>query len=242
VGLGKAARRALRVQDGGVAETVTFCPLCVSRCGATATVEDGRLLALRPAPGHPTGQALCVKGKAAPDIVNHPDRLLLPLRRTAPKGAPDPGWEPIGWDDALDTIAAKLTAIAEESGPEAVVFGSASPSTSAMSDSVDWVMRLRRAFGSPNFCSYMELCGWGRYMASIYTYGEPVPGAYMPDLDNAGCILFWGYNPSVARLAHATSATTRSASGRPRTPTPYRRAPKRADNAERKINNSQVGS
>ena len=190
-----------------MAETVTFCPLCVSRCGATATVEDGRLLALRPAPGHPTGQALCVKGKAAPEIVNHPDRLLRPLRRTAPKGAPDPGWEPIGWDEALDTIATKLTAIAEESGPEAVVFGSASPSTSAMSDSIDWVVRLKRAFGSPNFCGYMELCGWGRYMASIYTYGEPVPGMYLPDLDNAGCILFWGYNPSVARLAHATATT-----------------------------------
>jgi hypothetical protein len=42
-------------------------------------------------------------------------------------------------------------AIAEESGPEAVVFSSASPSTSAMSDSVDWVVRLKRAFGSPNF-------------------------------------------------------------------------------------------
>jgi anaerobic selenocysteine-containing dehydrogenase len=195
------------VQDGGVAETVTFCPLCVSRCGATATVEDGRLLALRPAPGHPTGQALCVKGKAAPEIVNHPDRLLAPLRRTAPKGAGDPAWEAIGWDEALDTIAARLTAIAEESGPEAVVFGSASPSTSAMSDSVDWVVRLKRAFGSPNFCSYLELCGWGRFMASIYTYGEPVPGAYLPDLENAGCILFWGYNPSVARLAHATATT-----------------------------------
>ena len=190
-----------------MAETVTFCPLCVSRCGATATVEDGRLLALRPAPGHPTGQALCVKGKAAPEIVNPPDRLLLPLRRTAPKGASDPGWEPIGWDEALDTIATKLTSIAEESGPEAVVFGSASPSTSAMSDSIDWVVRLKRAFGSPNFCGYMELCGWGRYMASIYTYGEPVPGVYLPDLDNAGSILFWGYNPSVARLAHATATT-----------------------------------
>jgi anaerobic selenocysteine-containing dehydrogenase len=195
------------VQDGGVAETVTFCPLCVSRCGATATVEDGRLLSLRPAPGHPTGQALCIKGKAAPEIVRHPDRLLHPLRRTAPKGAADPGWEPIGWDEALDTIATRLAAIVEESGPEAVVFGSSSPSTSAMSDSVDWVVRLKRAFGSPNFCGYMELCGWGRYMASIYTYGEPVPGAYLPDLDNAGCILFWGYNPSVARLAHATATT-----------------------------------
>src|SRR6185312_17432877 len=44
-------------------------------------------------------------------------------------------------------------------------------------------------------------------MASLYTYGAPVPGAYMPDLANAGCILFWGYNPSVARLAHATATT-----------------------------------
>src|SRR5437879_3203878 len=27
----------------------------------------------------------------------------------------------------------------------------------------------------------------------------------MPDLENAACILFWGYNPSLARLAHATA-------------------------------------
>jgi anaerobic selenocysteine-containing dehydrogenase len=27
----------------------------------------------------------------------------------------------------------------------------------------------------------------------------------MPDLDAAGCVLYWGYNPSVARLAHATA-------------------------------------
>ncbi|MGV9360443.1 molybdopterin-containing oxidoreductase family protein [Amycolatopsis sp. NPDC003731] len=188
-------------------EVATFCPLCVSRCGATATVEDGRLLALRPLPGHPTGQALCVKGKAAPEIVEHPGRLLHPLRRTAPKVAADPGWERIGWDEALATVATRLTAIAAGSGPEAVVFGSASPSTSAMSDSVDWLTRLRRAFGSPNLVSYMELCGWGRHLATTYTWGEPVPGAYLPDLDHAGCVLYWGYNPSVSRLAHATATT-----------------------------------
>ena len=27
----------------------------------------------------------------------------------------------------------------------------------------------------------------------------------MPDLENAGCILFWGYNPNLARLTHATA-------------------------------------
>ncbi|TMM32936.1 MAG: molybdopterin oxidoreductase, partial [Actinobacteria bacterium] len=104
----------------------------------------------------------------------------------------------------LDTIAARLLALAREHGPESVVFSTTSPSTSAMSDAVDWLNRLRRAFGSPNLCTYMELCGWGRYLASVYTYGEAVPGAYLPDLDHAGCILYWGYNPSVARLAHAT--------------------------------------
>ncbi len=186
-------------------QLATFCPMCVSRCGATATVVDGRLTAIGPDPAHPTGRAVCVKGKSAPHVLEHSDRLLHPLRRTNPKGAPDPGWERITWDEALDTIASRLGEIADESGPEAVVFGSASPSTSALSDSVDWIMRLRRAFGSPNFTCSMELCGWGRYMASMYTFGAPVPGAFMPDLESAGCILFWGYNPSVSRLVHATA-------------------------------------
>src|SRR4051794_8092983 len=183
----------------------TFCPLCVSRCGATATVADGKFVTLGPDPRHPTGQALCVKGKAAPEIVRHPDRLLHPLQRTRPKGDPDPGWQRISWDEALDTVADRLRALAGESGPESVVFGSASPSTSAMSDSIDWVQRLQRAFGTPNLCGYAELCGWGRYFASLYTFGASVPGEYMPDLDAAGCILFWGYNPSASRLSHATS-------------------------------------
>jgi anaerobic selenocysteine-containing dehydrogenase len=166
---------------------------------------DGRFTALEPDPAHPTGRALCAKGKAAPAIVDHADRVLHPLRRTAPKRADDPGWERISWDEALETVAARLRAVAAASGPESVVFGAASPSTSALSDSVDWITRLRRAFGSPNFTNSMELCGWGRHLASTYTFGAPVPGAFMPDLERAGCILYWGYNPSVARLVHATA-------------------------------------
>ncbi len=197
----------------GDAVVPTFCPLCVSRCGALATVTDGTLAALHPDPSHPTGRAICVKGKAAPEILYHSSRLLHPLRRTAPKGAADPGWERIGWDEALDTVAARMTAAAASGGPESVGFSSSSPSTSAISDAVDWVQRLIRAFGSPNYCNYMELCGWGRYLAPLYTFGASVPGVYLPDLENAGCILFWGYNPSVARLAHATSTVAAVARG-----------------------------
>lgn len=183
----------------------TYCALCISRCGAIATIEDGRLTALEADPSHPTGQALCIKGKVAPELVYHPDRLLHPLRRTNPKGHPDPGWQQIGWDEALDTIAARLRDLAELHGPETVAFSNASPSTSAMTDSVAWLNRLRHVYGSPNQSTSMELCGWGRWLANLYSYGTPLPAGVMPDLENAGCILFWGYNPSVSRIAHATA-------------------------------------
>jgi anaerobic selenocysteine-containing dehydrogenase len=192
-------------------EVATYCPLCVSRCGARATVTGGTFT-LNKDPSHPTGKVLCIKGKEAPAITAHPDRLRFPMKRTNPKGSADPGWERISWDEALATVADRLRGLADDFGPESVVFSSASPSTSAIVDCVDWIQRLQRAFGSPNFVSYMELCGWGRFLASLYTFGASVPGEYVPDLERAGCILFWGYNPAVSRLAHATA--TRAALNR----------------------------
>lgn len=208
----------------------TYCALCVSRCGATATVEEGRFVRLDPDPSHPTGQALCAKGRAGPELVYHRDRLKYPLRRTRPKGAPDPGWERIGWDEALALTASRLRALAAESGPESVAFSLVSPSTSASDDSMAWVERLMRTFGSPNLVGAMELCGWGRYFATGFTFGAPVPGRYLPDLENAGCILFWGYNPNHARLSHATATIAAQRRGArlvvvdPRRTEPARRA------------------
>ena len=184
-----------------------YCALCISRCGSIAVVEDGRFVALEPDPTHPTGQALCAKGRAAPELVYHGDRLLYPLKRTRPKGDPDPGWQRISWDEALDLTATRLRQLAERHGPESVAFSAVSPSTSALADSYHWVQRLMRAFGSPNLCGSAELCGWGRGQATSYTYGVGMStGGIMPDLENAGCIMFWGYNPSLARISHATAA------------------------------------
>jgi anaerobic selenocysteine-containing dehydrogenase len=198
---------AKEVGNGMRQRMPTYCALCVSRCGAIAVVDDGRFVALEPDPGHPTGKALCAKGRAAPELVYHPDRLLHPLKRTRPKGDADPGWQTIAWDEALDLCAAHLKRLADDHGPESVVFAIASPSTSASIDSLPWIERLMRAFGSPNESVSMELCGWGRYGATAYTFGASVPGAYLPDLEHAGCILFWGYNPHLARLAHAVETT-----------------------------------
>jgi len=188
-----------------------FCPLCASRCGCEAVVEDGHLLAIEPDPTHPTGKALCAKGRASPALVEAPDRLLHPVRRTRPKGDPDPGWRRISWDEALGETAAAMRRIASESGPEAVAFAVTTSSGTAISDAQPWVDRLINAFGSPNNCNAWEICAWHRQYARAFTTGT---GIGMPDYARAGCILLWGHNPSTSLLAAATriaEARTRGA-------------------------------
>jgi len=187
----------------------TYCALCIARCGAVAVVENGRFTRLEPDPEHPTGQALCAKGRAAPELVYHPERLTRPLRRTRPKGDPDPGWEPIGWDAALGETAAAMRRVAERHGPEAVAFTLSSPSTTAIADSSGFIQRLANAFGTPNAAITLDVCGWGRGFATRYTYGVGTCAAggsgAMPDIANSGCLILWGYNPSYTRITHATA-------------------------------------
>ncbi len=186
-----------------------YCGLCVARCGTVAVVEDGRFTRLEPDPSHPTGQALCAKGRAAPELVYHSERLIHPLRRTRPKGDPDPGWERISWDEALDQIAGAMRLIAGRDGPEAVCFSMSSPSSSGIGDSVPFIRRLMNAFGTPNAAYSLDVCGWGRMGATRYTYGTAgtgtAAGGTMPDIANSGCLILWGYNPSFSRLTHATA-------------------------------------
>src|SRR5712691_9261251 len=187
-----------------------YCGLCIARCGCVAVVEDGRFTRLEPDPAHPTGQALCAKGRAAPELVYHRERLTHPLRRTRPNGEPDPGWERISWDEALGLTAAARRRVAERHGPESVAFTLSSPSTTAIADSSGFIRRLANAFGTPNAGITLDLCGWGRAFATRYTYGVGSvgigSGGAMPDIANRGVLLLWGYTPSFTRITHATAA------------------------------------
>jgi anaerobic selenocysteine-containing dehydrogenase len=187
-----------------------YCSLCIARCGTVATVTDGRFARLDPDPTHPTGAAICAKGRAAPELVYHKDRLKRPLRRTRPKGDSDPGWEEISWDAALDETAAAMRRIAAQHGPEAVAFSHSSPSTTAIADSAAFVRRLMNAFGTPNQVSHLDLCGWGRGYATRYVFGvgsvaTGSAGGAMADIAESGCLILWGYNPSFTRITHATA-------------------------------------
>ncbi|MHC2468998.1 molybdopterin-dependent oxidoreductase [Bradyrhizobium embrapense] len=178
-----------------------YCTLCRSRCGAITVVEDGRLVGVEVFNNHPTGGALCAKGRAAPEIVASPRRLTVPLKRTRPRDAADPGWVEVSWDEALTEIADRLGRIRTESGAEAVAFGVTTPSGTPMVDSFEWVERFIRGFGSPNLIYAVEICGWHKDYAHALTFGR---GIGFPDYDNADAIILWGHNPARTWLAQAT--------------------------------------
>ncbi|MCH6545570.1 MAG: molybdopterin-dependent oxidoreductase, partial [Deltaproteobacteria bacterium] len=119
-----------------------YCALCTAHCATIATVEDGRVTRLEPDHDHPNGGVICLKGRAAPDLVYHPERLNYPLKRTRPKGDPDPGWVRVSWDEALDAIAERLLAIRERYGARAVALAKGTRSGTSVDDAERWLARV----------------------------------------------------------------------------------------------------
>ncbi len=117
------------------------CPHdCPDACGVLITVEDGRATKIQGDPEHPVTRGfLCAKVAKYLDRVYSPDRVMYPMKRTAPKGpaaaevrsagqprlavptCTDSVWQRISWDEALDTIASRFRAISDEFGSEAIL-------------------------------------------------------------------------------------------------------------------------
>jgi anaerobic selenocysteine-containing dehydrogenase len=89
-------------------------------CSLIASVEDGKVVRIQGDPDQPyTAGFACGKVNRDSDLVNSPERLATPLKRSGPKGSGQ--FTAITWDQALDEIAAKWKAIIKESGPLALL-------------------------------------------------------------------------------------------------------------------------
>src|SRR5271154_6683 len=103
---------------------------CPDSCGVLVTIDRaGRATRVQGDPNHPVTRGfLCGKVAKYLDRVYAPDRLLYPMRRRAgvakgplAQGREAEAFERISWDEALGEIAARLTTIAAEFGPESVL-------------------------------------------------------------------------------------------------------------------------
>jgi len=93
------------------------CPDC---CSLLINVEDGKGSRLRGNPVHPVTRGfLCGKVARYLEREYSPDRLLYPHKRIGAKGQGK--FQRISWEEALETIAGRLRAIAAEFGSESIL-------------------------------------------------------------------------------------------------------------------------
>ncbi|WP_304114931.1 molybdopterin-dependent oxidoreductase [Mycolicibacterium bacteremicum] len=171
---------------------VTYCRICEPLCGLIATVEDGRLLALRPDKDHPLSQGrACPKGIAFSDIQNDPDRVLHPLRRE-----PDGSFAEVSWDEALGDIAARLRGVLDEHGGGAVGEYLGNPSAFGYAASL-WSGLFMKRIGAGHLYSAGSQDINSRYVASKLLYGAATQIPF-PDLPRTDFLFMLGANPLVS--------------------------------------------
>ena len=76
-------------------------------CGMRVELHDGRVARIDGDPENPDSRGfLCVRGRAAHEIVENPLRLSSPMRRVGPRGSGQ--WEPISWAAAMSAISESI--------------------------------------------------------------------------------------------------------------------------------------
>ncbi len=176
----------------------SVCPLdCPDTCSLEVTVEDGRVIKVRGSAANPlTAGVLCNKvTHHYPESVHGENRLRHPLRRTGGRG--EGRFERISWDQAIETIHAKFTAIIAEHGPEAIVpLNYAGPHGMLAAASMD--LRFFHRLGASKL-HRTSLCGGIRAEAWLGTFG-PVPGLAPQQIEHSELIVVWGNNVTVTNL------------------------------------------
>ncbi|MEI7849525.1 MAG: molybdopterin-dependent oxidoreductase [Chloroflexota bacterium] len=161
------------------------CSLCPSGCGTLARVADGNVVKLEGNPMHPVNSgALCPKGQAAPELLYHPDRLNGPQKRKGERGSGQ--WETITWDEAIQTMADKLTTLRSAGQPEKLVF-MAGDTRGQLRPLFE---RFMQAVGSPNFVRNESLNLAAAKLGVYLTQGVYDLPVY--DLENSRYILSFG--------------------------------------------------
>jgi assimilatory nitrate reductase catalytic subunit len=194
---------------GGAAGVATHCPYCALQCGMTLSAGP-QAVTVAPRAFPTSGSGLCQKGWTAADLLRSPDRLTTPLGRLVPGDRTSP-LVPLGWDEALDRVAASLREVQAAYGRDAVaVFGGGGLTNEkayALGKFARVALRTPHIDYNGRFCMSSAAAAASR--AFGLDRGLPFP---LADLATAGVVLLAGSNlaetmpPATRHLASQQAA------------------------------------
>ncbi|MCY8426700.1 molybdopterin oxidoreductase family protein [Bacillus vallismortis] len=111
--------KSFATQQNGIFKSV--CSLdCPDQCGLLIHKKDGKIVKVQGDPDHPvTAGNICNKVRNMTERIYDEKRLTTPLKRTGPKGQAI--FEPISWEEAIDTITARWKQLIDEDGAESIL-------------------------------------------------------------------------------------------------------------------------
>ncbi|WP_417850125.1 formate dehydrogenase subunit alpha [Thalassoglobus sp.] len=207
----------------------SVCPYCGVGCSITYQKQGNSIVKADGRESPVNHGRLCVKGRYGWDYTMHPQRLTKPLIRREehyPKGPlsaevksslsgkkKKPGgivtdenvyaaFREATWEEALDLVASKLTAIQSEHGNNALAgFGSAKCSNE---EAYLFQKLIRAGFGTNNVDHCTRLCHASSVAALMETIGSGAVTNVFADVENSAVCLITGSN---ATANHPVAAT-----------------------------------
>ncbi|MBN1323143.1 MAG: formate dehydrogenase subunit alpha [Methanotrichaceae archaeon] len=164
----------------------SVCPYCAVGCGFFLEVEGGKATGIEYMLDHPANEgALCPKGNAVLEFLNHEERLRYPQKRVGDE------WRRISWDEALDLVAQGLKRTIDVHGPGSVGFLASSRCNNEENYAFQ---KMARLLGSPNVDNCARLCHSPTVVGLGAVLGTGAMTNNLADLENSGCIFAIGTN------------------------------------------------
>src|SRR4029453_14220196 len=165
------------------------CPYCGVGCGIEVTVRDGQIVRVRGDDRHPANFGkLCVKGATLDRVLATPNRLTRAYLRQKR----DPDLLETELELALRTAAARLRAIIERDGPNAVAFYISGQLTTE----ADYLIKkfCKGLIGTKKIRPNPRLCMASAVAAYTQALGSDGPPCSYADIEEADCFFIIGGN------------------------------------------------
>ena len=165
--------------------------------------EGGKVTRIAGDPTDPFSHGhLCPKGVALQDLYEDPDRLKAPLRRTAD------GWQEISWEDALDEVAQRFSAIRASHGKDALGVYAGNPNVHHYANLLGLALLLPMLDTRARF-SAVSVDNLPHMFAAAHMFGHPLLIG-VPDVDRTDHLLILGANPWASNGGGMSSGDVRA--------------------------------
>ncbi len=164
----------------------SLCPYCAVGCGLYLVVDKGKATGIEYMTEHPTSEgALCPKGNAVLEILNHEERLKYPMKKVGD------GFVRISWEEALDMVAQGMTRNIRKHGPGSLGF----LASSRCNNEENYLLeKMARLLGSPHVDNCARLCHSPTVVGLGAVFGTGAMTNNLADLENSKCIFAIGTN------------------------------------------------